>query len=218
LYDCSLSTQHQQWCTWHENTSTMSPMHNKPRCIFFFFFFKGTFSSKLYIINKQCSRSCCSWSDRGLGKTQRALGLRRSTVTVAAVIWDTAAQTGAKRKRSCPTTNHVDSSATDLDNGTANSLEVISPITATAVELTHTATIDKSNEVYSECTSYEVYSTCTLSDSFIDFMPHGITFAGSIAAVGPVQKAICMSLCYADVPMFGSRFLFFSRSQLHTIK
>ena len=83
------------------------------------------------------------------------------------MIWDTAAQTGAKRKRSCPTTNHVDSSATDLDNGTANSLEVISPITATAVELTHTATIDKSNEVYSKCTSYEVYSKCTFSDRLL---------------------------------------------------
>lgn len=131
------------------------------------------------------------------------------------MIWDTAAQTGAKRKRSCPTTNHVDSSATDLDNGTANSLEVTSPITATAVELTHTATIDKSNEVYSKCTSYEVYSKCTFSDSFIDFMPHGITFAGSIAASGPVQKAICMSLCYADVPMFGSVFFSFLEPTPH---
>jgi hypothetical protein len=127
-------------------------------CLLLFFF--------PFICGK-CFRSFCSSLDRGLGRTQRPLGPRRSTVTVAAVIWDTAAQTGAKRKRLCPTTNHVDSSAMDLDNGTANSLEVTSPITATAVELTHTATIDKSNEVYSKCTSYEVYSKCTFSDSLL---------------------------------------------------
>ena len=132
------------------------------------------------------------------------------------MIWDTAAQTGAKRKRSCPTTNHVDSSAMDLGNGTANSLEVTSPITATAVELTPTATIDKSNDVYSKCTSYEVYNKFTFSDSFTDFMPHGITFAGSIATLNMLH--MLGSEGHLHEPMLCRCAYVWLSSQLHTMK